>query len=1417
MIDLFAADATWTRAIAALGADIVIKATILAGAALVLHWLFGARRALTRSALWNTCLIALLALPIVTAAFPRLRIDCLPARPESVEPRAEGNGRLPLAAMAWPEQARPIDSPIGEMRASVHETSTPSAALPPPAPRQETDVSLPLVPVPELIRVASADAEPTHRAGNPISPRGVNWPLVVITVYCLIAMLLTVRLIGSLVAVRRLRRLAVAVDDPEWTEVLDRWRRRLGIRRPVSLGASPGVRVPVVLGWLRPAVLLPHSMSDPGGGHHRHAVLLHELAHVRRGDYAWNLMLRIVQALYWFHPLTWLIGRLVRSVREQACDELCVHHLRGTASYRETLVAVAAALVDRPTPAMGVGMARSSRIAGRLRRIDSGRRAARCLARRPVRVATAAVALIAVMLLGPLELGRRAAVGQELEAQDRPKSSPSRSETESDTKLTQPDYSPGSAAGLKAGQPAPPFSIKTLDGKPLRLADFRGKYVLLDFWATWCGRCVGQTPALKKLNERFGGDERFVLVSLSLDKSAEAAEKFVKRNGLSWTHGFLDDRNRTKIRNAYDVFAIPALFLIDPEGKLIATDLDGPTAAERALSRLLVVDDRAKPAAAPSKKTGDDDGVSPEDKSVRTTLTGRVVDYNRSPIEGATVQWWSNRFRAPVTTDAQGRYRIENLRAIHYEKKAHTMLWARADGYNAQFLEIEVGADMKPVSFRLGAGRTIRGRLIDETGRPVAGAWVRSGPGVMRSADWFERHHVLKWNTKTDADGRFTWEHAPYEDVRISCGKDGYLWGVGINIPLFRADNVILMPHALEISGRVHDADSDEPISSFTVDVFMGQDAVERRRPSETMQFDNGTFRMTFDGLSDQYSFRISADGHAPADSPVYWRTDGKQGFDAKLRRAQGPTGVVKTTEDTPAVGAEVLLYVFGDPPKGLEFVNGKIDDAEHRGHGGAEPIRAETDLDGRFRFPVQVEPYILVVMHDAGYAEATDEDLAETTEIVLRPWARITGTARRGSEPVTDEFVAAYFASRRGDPILIFHRCEVMPDAAGRFTLNRVPPGDGQFGISAPRGRYRGFRSRLNVAVAPGEVRTIDIGGGGRPVVVRLRAPEGFDRAVGWGSGYPGLHPEAAEVPAEVRQQGTEAAGRWRESWLETAEGRAYRQRPSYYLYHEGAGEYRAEDVTAGTYVLSASLYESGVFSRGTRLSIRETVKVPDPPGGDGDPTLDLGSFTLQAIEPGPRPKPLQVGADAAPFSIKTLDDKPLRLADHRGKYVLLDFWATWCGPCVRQTPALKRLFDRFGGDDRFVMIGLSLDKRTEDPRRYVQENRLGWVQGFLGDWAKTDIPARYGVSGIPTLILIDPDGKIVAAGLNAASARRRLDGLLSDAPPARSSGVERKRTLLNRRRRSQYRLPDRVWAPQDRPMFTARNIHLLGAIRRT
>lgn len=133
-----------------------------------------------------------------------------------------------------------------------------------------------------------------------------------------------------------------------------------------------------------------------------------------------------------------------------------------------------------------------------------------------------------------------------------------------------------------------------------------------------------------------------------------------------------------------------------------------------------------------------------------------------------------------------------------------------------------------------------------------------------------------------------------------------------------------------------------------------------------------------------------------------------------------------------------------------------------------------------------------------------------------------------------------------------------------------------------------------------------------------------------------------------------------------------------------------------------------------------------------------------------------LEVGDTAPPLQAQTIDGKPFDLEDHRGKYVLLDFWATWCKPCIAEFPRLKEAYEAAGQDARFVMISLSLDADIEAPRRFLAEEKLPWHQVYLGE--ENRVSKAYGLSSIPATFLIGPDGKILARGIRGEQVKKAV-----------------------------------------------------------
>ena len=153
---------------------------------------------------------------------------------------------------------------------------------------------------------------------------------------------------------------------------------------------------------------------------------------------------------------------------------------------------------------------------------------------------------------------------------------------------------------------------------------------------------------------------------------------------------------------------------------------------------------------------------------------------------------------------------------------------------------------------------------------------------------------------------------------------------------------------------------------------------------------------------------------------------------------------------------------------------------------------------------------------------------------------------------------------------------------------------------------------------------------------------------------------------------------------------------------------------------------------------------------------TLDLGTVAVDVRNV------LKVGDMAPTFELATVDQKSVRLSDLRGKVVLLDFWASWCRPCVAEFPNLKKLREEFASDGKFEIVGLNLDNEIEVARGVVERMKLPWLQGHVGDWSKSELPAQYSVSAIPAKYLVGKDGKIVAVNPSGADLRRVIEKAL-------------------------------------------------------
>jgi thiol-disulfide isomerase/thioredoxin len=401
--------------------------------------------------------------------------------------------------------------------------------------------------------------------------------------------------------------------------------------------------------------------------------------------------------------------------------------------------------------------------------------------------------------------------------------------------------------------------------------------------------------------------------------------------------------------------------------------------------------------------------------------------------------------------------------------------------------------------------------------------------------------------------------------------------------------------------------------------------------------------------------------------------------------------------------------------------------------------------------------------MHDAGYAVLNSEQITEQANVRLTTWASMGGEFRRGSKVMPRANLMAYTMVHIRTPapvngeeqgaLYLRFSSQTVTDEQGHFKLTHLAAGEAtlQDRVNAQfhGGPFEVSTIQARSMLAPGQTTSLQMGGTGRPVIGKLDLPEEFFK-------------ESDNVIScsviSVEPQNSIVGGAAKALFPAKKDSRPVHR--SFVIVSDAT--FRIEDLPSGDYAFSG--FKSGNDGNGPLFENRFTVG--PIPNGQTDEPLDLGKIeVLKTVT-------LKPGVPAPELTATQLDGKPFDLSQCKGKYVLLDFWATWCGPCRGETPNLKAVSAEYGSDPRLQIVSLSFDQSDVPLKRYIEANKMTWTHALLTQAEQETVRETWGVYGIPAIVLISPDGKIVHRSLRGPAILQAIKTELKEPQNIKSDG---------------------------------------------
>jgi beta-lactamase regulating signal transducer with metallopeptidase domain len=1350
----------WPATALAFGIDLAAKTTVILLIVLAIQNVLGRLRPSLGSAAANAGLIGLLLLPFLTLALPSLAIPCLPKGVFAETGKQAQSAFVPAASARLGQLAQGSLPIVPNLNTTPFDVNSETARAPQAG---EARPAQHIAVLPALFATAAA-GDGGSIARVPI--RKTVPAAIVVATYVLIALVFLTRICTSVAAVSRLRSSCREVDDIEWTDAFARWRRRLGIRPRVALVRSPVVTVPVALGWLRPTIVLPDSLFGSKSRGPIDAVLLHELSHIGRGDYVWNLILRVVQAVYWPHVLVWVLGRAIAEMRERVCDELCVCELGGPAAYREALLAVALGIVRRPGAALGLAMARSSKLVRRLAQIERSAGDPRYLAGRPLMLIFGTLAIAATGVIGAAQLVRaepRATKSLDLVAAAGQAPIAGNIGRVFNLRVV--------AAGANEPIPDADVRVSMAFRTEWRKTDAQGRLDIahstgpsdqtlnIDLWAK--GRAMQRHSWDNNSNRPIPDSATIALQpgeALGGTVQDESGRPISGVTVYLWSHNY---RKRDPHELLYDLRATSGSDgkwqtsgAPETTGELLGFRISHPDFLSvrdyrqgNALPK--IADLRATKVVTVMKK-----GVP---------IEGRVVDADGKPVAGAKVLSADDE-RAmfleiepfAVATDAAGHFRTGQV------KPGKWYLTASAQGHAPGDQVVTIGTAVPQVEIALTRPRPFKGRVLDLDGKPV--------PGAFFDPDVWRNHRSLGAFHWTDPDGRFHWDDAPDDELIVNVNAPGYRGVFQQHVAPSSAEHEFRLAASLTIRGKVINAETKKRVDNAVleysaVDPATGESSKWTSPPQ--IGFGTGIFQGNLDAnfpvTASAYKIRVHAAGFNDFVSRVFRREEKLiLGYDiALVPGTTAPAGAVATVvgpDGQPLAGARVLEVQAGGQ---LNLENGapNLIQANHTREDRTSP-------EGKFPIPRYDGPCFVAILGDDSFAFTDQETLSKDSTVHAARYGRIDGRVLVGSRIVPDQELelTGTITNRFTRMSNVFVSSKTKSDRNGQFAFEKVLPGRGLRIVRRyPEDWERCIWSIGNpVRVEPGTTSHVVLGGSGRPVIGRVEPPAGWTKPIDFTDASEAhLESDRPFNPIPVGPFRGKRSLRdvdltaWDQKWRDSPESWEYAERRvSIGAAIAPDGSFQIDDVAPGEYRVAIRINgESRIHVTLTRkrnagpfLRAIRTFTMPEASRARKDP-LDLGVLRLQ-----PRVS-LRAGQPAPPFDVTTIDGKKLSIPrDFQGKFLMLDFGTMWDVQSRHQIPPLNDVYEKYGKDPdpRLAVLSFISATDTGETRKFIEEKGEPWPQAIIGPLSNP-IASLYGIDdeNVSTMTLIGPDGKIVATEL--------------------------------------------------------------------